>query len=74
MAELLCIDWLRGRAVKNNIHPNYRKVVFHDTSVDKYFVIGSTLETDRTIEWEDGKNLPVYDDRSFFRISPLLHR
>ncbi len=44
--------------MKKHIHPNYRKVVFHDTSVDKYFVIGSTLETDRTIEWEDGKTYP----------------
>ncbi|GMQ49273.1 type B 50S ribosomal protein L31 [Vibrio sp. 10N] len=44
--------------MKPNIHPNYRKVVFHDTSVDKYFVVGSTLETDRTIEWKDGKTYP----------------
>lgn len=41
------------------IHPEYRKVVFHDTSVDKYFIIGSTLQTDRTIEWE-GKTYPYF--------------
>ncbi len=34
--------------MKPNIHPDYRTVVFHDTSVDEY--IGSTLKTDRTIE------------------------
>ncbi|WED22470.1 type B 50S ribosomal protein L31 [Vibrio sp. JC009] len=44
--------------MKSNIHPDYRTVVFHDTSVDKYFLIGSTLQTDRTIEWEDGKTYP----------------
>ncbi len=44
--------------MKSGIHPNYRTVVFHDTSVDKYFLIGSTLGTDRTIEWEDGKTYP----------------
>lgn len=38
--------------MKAGIHPDYRKVVFHDTTVDHYFVVGSTLQTDRTIEWE----------------------
>ena len=44
--------------MKPNIHPDYRTVVFHDTSVDEYFLIGSTLKTDRTIEWEDGNTYP----------------
>ncbi|OLQ91983.1 50S ribosomal protein L31 [Vibrio panuliri] len=44
--------------MKEGIHPEYRKVVFHDTSVDKYFIVGSTLQTDRTIEWEDGNTYP----------------
>ncbi|HDZ9463337.1 TPA: type B 50S ribosomal protein L31 [Vibrio cholerae] len=43
--------------MKASIHPDYRKVVFHDTTVDHYFVVGSTLQTDRTIEWE-GKTYP----------------
>lgn len=38
--------------MKKNIHPEYRQVVFHDTSVDCYFVIGSTIKTDKTIEHE----------------------
>ncbi|NOH81215.1 type B 50S ribosomal protein L31 [Vibrio sp. RE86] len=46
--------------MQEGIHPEYRKVIFHDTSVDKYFIIGSTLLTDRTIEWEDGKTYPYY--------------
>ena len=46
--------------MKPGIHPQYRQVVFHDTSVDKYFLIGSTLQTDRTIEWEDGQTYPYF--------------
>ncbi|MGF1907960.1 type B 50S ribosomal protein L31 [Vibrio kasasachensis] len=44
--------------MKADIHPEYRKVVFHDTSVDKYFIVGSTLQTERTIDWQDGKTYP----------------
>ena len=41
--------------MKPEIHPEYRDVVFHDTSVDEYFVVGSTLKTSETIDWKDGK-------------------
>ena len=34
--------------MKKDIHPEYRDVLFHDTSVDAYFIIGSTLKTDKT--------------------------
>ena len=44
--------------MKKDIHPEYREVLFHDTSVDEYFIIRSTLETDQTKEWEDGKTYP----------------
>lgn len=44
--------------MKEGIHPQYRTVVFHDTSVDEYFVIGSTLKTTQTIEWKDGNTYP----------------
>lgn len=43
--------------MKPNIHPEYRTVVFHDTSVDEYFKIGSTIKTDREIEL-DGVTYP----------------
>lgn len=46
--------------MQKNIHPKYRTVVFHDTSVDEYFLIGSTLQTDRTIEWRDGQTYPYF--------------
>ena len=46
--------------MKKEIHPEYREVLFHDTGVDKYFLIQSTLETTETREWEDGKTYPYY--------------
>ena len=39
--------------MKKEIHPDYREVLFHDTGVDKYFLIRSTLETTETREWEE---------------------
>lgn len=36
--------------MKTNIHPNYRTVVFHDTTADAYYKIGSTIQSDRSIE------------------------
>ena len=46
--------------MKKGIHPEYREVLFHDISVDEYFLISSTLKTDKTKEWEDGKTYPYY--------------
>lgn len=43
--------------MRPNIHPTYRKVLFHDTSCDTYFLIGSTVETDRTHSYE-GQEYP----------------
>ncbi len=43
--------------MKLGIHPEYRDVLFHDTTADVYFVIGSTLSTTRTAEYE-GKTYP----------------
>ncbi|SDB93843.1 type B 50S ribosomal protein L31 [Acinetobacter boissieri] len=30
--------------MRDNIHPQYQKVLFHDTNADIYFVIGSTMQ------------------------------
>jgi len=38
--------------MKPAIHPAYRTVVFHDTSANEFFKVGSTISTDRTIELE----------------------
>ncbi|MFL0684638.1 MAG: type B 50S ribosomal protein L31 [Algoriphagus aquaeductus] len=46
--------------MKKDIHPNYRDVVFYDTSSEFKFLTKSTIETSETIEWTDGKSYPVY--------------
>lgn len=43
--------------MKPNIHPDYRVVIFHDTAADAYFKVGSTIKTERTIEFE-GQSYP----------------
>ena len=46
--------------MKAKTHPEYREVLFHDTSVDEYFLTRSTLTTDQTKEWKDGKTYPYW--------------
>jgi large subunit ribosomal protein L31 len=46
--------------MKKDIHPNYREVVFWDLSSDFKFITRSTIDTNETITWEDGKSYPVY--------------
>ena len=43
--------------MKSGTHPEYQKVAFHDTAADKYFVVGSTMKSNRTVEL-DGETLP----------------
>lgn len=43
--------------MKPNIHPHYRTVVFHDTTADAYYKIGSTIHSEREIEM-DGVKYP----------------
>lgn len=45
--------------MKKGIHPEYRKVVFLDTSSDYKFMTKSTMTSDDTIKWEDGKEYPL---------------
>ncbi len=45
--------------MKAGIHPEYRKVVFSDTSTDFKILTGSTLKSNETIEWEDGNTYPL---------------
>jgi len=45
--------------MKPDIHPNYRPVVFMDASADFTFLTRSTIETDETIEWDDGNTYPL---------------
>jgi len=45
--------------MKKEIHPNYRDVVFLDTSSDHKFMTKSTIETEDTITWENGEDYPL---------------
>ena len=45
--------------MKSEIHPDYREVVFQDTSSGFAFLTRSTIETNDTIEWEDGNTYPL---------------
>ncbi len=44
--------------MRDNIHPNYREVVFHDLSCDFKFITRSTVNTRETINFE-GKDYPL---------------
>ena len=45
--------------MKEGIHPDYREVVFVDTSSDFKFLTRSTVSTKEEIEWEDGNTYPM---------------
>lgn len=45
--------------MKQDIHPEYREVVFQDISTDFSFLTRSTVQTDETIKWEDGNEYPL---------------
>jgi large subunit ribosomal protein L31 len=48
--------------MKKDIHPDdYREVVFQDRAAGFKFLTRSTIKTNETIEWEDGKEYPVYN-------------
>jgi large subunit ribosomal protein L31 len=47
--------------MKEGIHPEYRPVVFRDGSANFTFLSRSTIETDKTIEWEDGNTYPLVE-------------
>ena len=44
--------------MKSGIHPEYREVVFHDTTSDIKFITRSTVNTQDTIV-ENGKTYPL---------------
>jgi len=45
--------------MKKDLHPEYKEVVFLDTSSEFKFITRSTMTSDETIKWEDGKEYPV---------------
>lgn len=44
--------------MKKGIHPEYREVVFQDTSINYMFLTRSTIKTDKTVMFE-GKEYPL---------------
>lgn len=48
------------QAMKKDIHPEYREVVFQDLASDFAFLTRSTIRTKDTITWTDGKEYPLY--------------
>ncbi len=67
--------WYSGRhsythIMKTGIHPeNYRDVIFHDNSSGERFLFGSTIETEATDTWEDGKEYPI----AYVEVSSASH-
>lgn len=47
--------------MKKDLHPEeYRSVIFEDVTSGQRFLIGSTIATEKTDKWEDGKEYPVF--------------
>ena len=47
--------------MKKGIHPEYRPVVFRDSGADFSIMSRSTIETSRTVTWEDGNEYPLVE-------------
>ncbi len=47
--------------MKKGIHPEYRPVVFRDAGANFAILSRSTIETNRTITWEDGNEYPLVE-------------
>ncbi len=45
--------------MKKELHPEYKEVVFFDTSSDFKFLTKSTMGSSETIKWEDGNDYPL---------------
>lgn len=45
--------------MKKEIHPEYKEVVFLDTSSEFKFLTKSTMTSKETIKWEDGNEYPL---------------
>ena len=45
--------------MKPGIHPDYHQVVFKDATTGDAFLTRSTMTSDRTVEWTDGRSYPL---------------
>lgn len=46
--------------MKKDIHPDYRLVVFTDAAANFSFLTRSTVKTNESTTWTDGKTYPLY--------------
>ena len=58
--------------MKKDIHPDYRQVVFMDTTTGYQFLSGSTKHSNETVEFE-GETYPLIRVGNFIRFTPILH-
>ncbi len=49
----------KAHAMKKDIHPDYKFVVFKDAASDFAFLTRSTRGSSQTIKWEDGNEYPL---------------
>ena len=48
--------------MKQGIHPEkYRQIVFSDVGAGVSWLTRSTVNTEKTVTWEDGKEYPLYE-------------
>lgn len=60
MFETKDLNWChRGSDMKKGIHPEYHPIVFQDSSTGYAFLAKSTMNSDRSIQWEDGNEYPL---------------
>lgn len=45
--------------MQKEIHPEYKEVVFLDTTSEFKFLTKSTMSSEETITWEDGNEYPL---------------
>ena len=47
--------------MKKDIHPkDFRPIIFEDSSSGARFLIASTVSTQESAKWDDGKEYPLY--------------
>ena len=45
--------------MKDNLHPKYHPVIFHDMASGFKFMTKSTMSSKESVQWEDGNEYPV---------------
>lgn len=48
-----------AKSMKDNVHPSYNDVVFHDVTSDFKILTRSTMSSKETVKWDDGQDYPL---------------